>query len=467
EEWAIVDLKLEATHIPGVTKAPRSRFWVFAGLGCALMTVVSIFCGLGIAFSTNYGYVKISPENDAAKELVQVAGLTVWDHNKTAHPLKTGTQTLPAGGYHVDLDGLPKGWRIEPSQFPLHRGETLELKIRYVTPKSAPPIVMVTADNAKKNQQEWAVFLKRDIVETTAFSPKMVLIPPGDFLMGSSNDQLKRHRNELAKKFEKKGPPDNYLKRLNSEAPQHKVRITKPFYLSVNEVTHGQFSRFLSAKEYTTEPETTGKGGTGLVDGRDVGRKREFTWIDPGYKPTKDSPVTNIAWEDAEAYCAWLSNKENKRYRLATEAEWEYACRAGTTNLWSSADDLPKANARDFMWFHWFNPAGKPPSGPLTPQSVGRKKSNEFGLHDMHGNVAEMCSDYWGPAYSDQCPRAGMVIDPKAPKNNPGFGRFARGGCFLDTPFLTPSACRNFLEPSLGYCHVGFRIVCEVPRAPE
>jgi formylglycine-generating enzyme required for sulfatase activity len=349
----------------------------------------------------------------------------------------------------------------------LHRGETLELKIRYVTPKSAPPIVMVTVNNAKKIQQAWAVFLKRDIVETTTFGPKMVLIPPGDFLMGSSNAQLKRHRNELAKKFEKKGPPDNYLKRLNSEASQHKVRITKPFYLSVNEVTLGQFSRFLSAKEYTTEPETTGKGGTGLVDGRDVGRKREFTWIDPGYKPTKDSPMTNITWKDAEAYCAWLSNKDNKRYRLATEAEWEYACRAGTTTLWSFADDLPKANARDFMWFHWFNPAGKPPSGPLTPQSLGRKKSNEFGLHDMHGNVAEMCSDYWGPAYYDQCSKAGMVIDPKGPENNPGFGRIVRAGCFLDTPFLTRSACRNFLEPSLGYCHVGFRIVCEVPLAPE
>jgi formylglycine-generating enzyme required for sulfatase activity/serine/threonine protein kinase len=467
EESAILDLELQPTPIPGVTKAPRSRFWVFAGLGCALMTVVSIFCGLGIAFSTNFGYVKISSEDDAAKDLLQVAGLTVWDHNKTAHPLKTGTQTLPAGGYHVDLDGLPKGWQIEPSQFPLHRGETLELKIRYVTPKSAPPIVMVTSDNAKKIQQEWAVFLKRDIVETTAFGPKMVLIPPGDFLMGSSNEQLKRQRNELAKKFEKKGPPDIYLKRLNSESPQHKVRITKPFYVSVNEVTHGQFSRFFNAKEYTTEPETTGKGGTGLVDGRDVGRRREFTWIDPGYKPTKDSPVTNITWKDAEAYCAWLSNKENKRYRLATEAEWEYACRAGTTTLWSFADDLPKANARDFMWFHWFNPGGKPASGPLTPQSVGRKKSNEFGLHDMHGNVAEMCSDYWGPSYYDQCSKGGMVIDPKGPENNPGFGRIVRGGSFLDMPFLTRSACRNFLEPTFGYCHVGFRIVCEVPLTPD
>jgi hypothetical protein len=85
----------------------------------------------------------------------------------------------------------------------------------------------------------------------------------------------------------------------------------------------------------------------------------------------------------------------------------------------------------------------------------------------MHGNVAEMCSDFWGPAYHDRCLKDGLVIDPKGLESNPGFGRVVRGSSFLDVAYLTRSACRHRLDPNLGYCQVGFRVVCEVPPTSD
>ena len=137
------------------------------------------------------------------------------------------------------------------------------------------------------------------------------------------------------------------------------------------------------------------KGGTELDNGKDIGRKPEFSWRNcgPGYKPTPNHPVTNITWKDAEAFCSWLSKKEGKSYRLPTEAEWEYACRAGTSSLWSFGDDHREQTAREFAWY---SSPQRFASNPTMPSEVGRKMANGFGLFDVHGNVSEMCSDVWG-----------------------------------------------------------------------
>ena len=109
------------------------------------------------------------------------------------------------------------------------------------------------------------------------------------------------------------------------------MRITRPFYLGVYEVTVGQFRQFVEATDYRTEAERDGEGGWGWTGKKWDGRKPEFTWRNIGIPQPDAYPVVNVSWNDAVAFCQWLSGKEGRTYRLPTEAEWEYACRAGTT----------------------------------------------------------------------------------------------------------------------------------------
>ena len=118
------------------------------------------------------------------------------------------------------------------------------------------------------------------------------------------------------------------------------MRITQPFYLGVHEVTRGQFRRFVDEAGYQTEAEKDGKGGWGWnEETKKFEQNPRFTWQNPGFEQTDEHPVVNVSWNDAVAFIAWLSRKEGKTYRLPTEAEWEYACRAGTTTRYSCGDD--------------------------------------------------------------------------------------------------------------------------------
>lgn len=121
------------------------------------------------------------------------------------------------------------------------------------------------------------------------------------------------------------------------------MRITKPFYLGAYEVTVGEFRKFVEDSGYKTDAEKDGIDSwafntkTGKLEPE--GRKPEYTWRNPGWEQTDDHPVVNVTWNDAVAFCEWLSRKEGATYRLPTEAEWEYACRAGTTTRFWSGDD--------------------------------------------------------------------------------------------------------------------------------
>ena len=352
EESAITDVELEPAPAPPAPSPPPARrgSGVLVGLGCSLLTVIAMLGCLGIMVWTNHGEVAVAGEDDKAKAWLEETGLTIWDHNHKAYTLKAGEpQQLPAGGYTVEIDKLPPGLQIDPTRFSLHRGDALDIKVRFVPPQ--PPIpptppksirpttALLTSEQAKKTQNDWAAYLQCEVAnEKNPVKAKMVLIPPGEFVMGSSLQQIKQQ----LMKFEKKATLDGTLARLANEGPPHRVRISKPFYLGATEVTVGQFSKFVAAKAYKTIPETNGKGGTGIEAGRPTARNPKYHWHSLGYSATADSPVTNITWDDAEAYCKWLSERDNKVYRLPTEAEWEYACRAGTTTLWHFGDDLSK-----------------------------------------------------------------------------------------------------------------------------
>src|SRR5262249_23869893 len=148
---------------------------------------------------------------------------------------------------------------------------------------------------------------------TNSLGMKLVLIPAGEFSMGSPGTDPDARPNEM---------------------PIHRVTIAGSFYLGAHEVTVGQFRAFVEATGYRTEAETDGAGGSVPHPGRKgVENDPQSNWLRPGHPVVQvdDEPVVQVSWNDATRFCQWLSEKEGRPYRLPTEAEWEYACRAGTT----------------------------------------------------------------------------------------------------------------------------------------
>jgi len=238
---------------------------------------------------------------------------------------------------------------------------------------------------------------------------KLVQIPAGKFLMGSPKDEKDRQEDEGL-------PPGKWV----NGSPQIEVTISKAFYLGVYEVTVDQYAQFV----------------------KDTGTKHE----EPRFKQTGDHPVVNVSWDDAQAFCQWLSKKTGKTVVLPTEAQWEYACRAGSKTRFSfgdKADDLG-----DFGWYDG-NSMDKDKGAKMT-HPVGQKKPNAWGLYDMHGNAWEWCADFY-VAY------AGAGADPTGPKA--GGLRVLRGGSWDSYPWVCRSAYRIGIDPDHRFGgYGGFRV---------
>jgi formylglycine-generating enzyme required for sulfatase activity len=207
--------------------------------------------------------------------------------------------------------------------------------------------------------------------------------------------------------------------------------------MGVYPVTKGQFAAFVQAEDYKTDVEAgRGPADSGGGMGYDAAKqfvlgepKYKFSWKNTGFEQTDAHPVVNVTWSDAVAFCKWLSKKEGKRYELPTEAEWEYACRAGTrTRFWCGDDvaDLKgKANLGDASLkklspylAQFYAEAPWDDGFPFT-SPVGAFRPNPWGLYDMHGNVAQWCADRYGK-YED-----GNAKDPQGPAS--GQERVLRG----------------------------------------
>ena len=162
---------------------------------------------------------------------------------------------------------------------------------------------------------------------TNSIGVKLILIPAGNFKMGSAESAA------AAAAFFRKAYHEDDLEAdfFMAEHPQHQVRITRPFYLGAHHITRGQFRRFVSDTGYKTDAEN---GVESAVKGWNP-----VSWRIAGFMQTDEHPVVNVSWNDAVAFCKWLSRKEGNDYRLPTEAEWEYACRAGTATHYFSGDD--------------------------------------------------------------------------------------------------------------------------------
>ncbi len=258
---------------------------------------------------------------------------------------------------------------------------------------------------------------------TNSIGMRMVQIPAGEFLMGSADDDASGR---------------------DDERPQHRVRVSKPFYIGAFEVTQAQFEK------------VTGRNPSFFSN---VGRGKRIV----GDLDSADFPVEQVTWTAAVEFCRLLSELlEEKRagrvYRLPTEAEWEYACRAGTTTSFHFGDALSAKQAN----FNGKHPAGGGDIGPFLARTtkVGSYQPNAFGLYDMHGNVWEWCSDWYGADYYKASP-------PTYPRGSAsGSQRVIRGGCWYSDARDCSSHFRNADRPTDGVYYVlGFRVVMTIGGA--
>jgi len=302
---------------------------------------------------------------------------------------------------------------------------------------------------ASKAQQAWAKYLGLDVERTNSLGMKFRLIPPGEFLMGSSPQEIEQIC-QIDKSFNKDLG--------QREQPPHLVRVTRPIWLGQNLVTRGNFRAFVRATGCKTEGERDGKGGYGLI-GTEWKQDRSFTWLSPGFEQTEEHPVCVVSWNDAMAFLDWLS-KEHKMgadYRLPTEAEWEFACRAGTTTIYPNGNDPERlveiGNTADgtfkTMYPKFHSIASQ--DGYVHTSPVGKFAANPWGVYDMIGNVWEWCADRYGENYYGQSP----VEDPVGPES--GSYRVYRGGSWSFSAGDCRSACRRRSVPSRLGSRLGFR----------
>jgi len=262
---------------------------------------------------------------------------------------------------------------------------------------------------------------------TNSIGMKFVLIPAGGFMMGSGISA-----SEVASQY---GGKEEWYKR---EQPQHRVTISKPFYMQTREVTVGQWRSFVQDSGYKTEAETG--GGAYVWTGKKWEKKEGAYWDNPGFGQSDNNPVTCVSWNDVQAFLKWLNSKEGKNYRLPTEAEWEYAARAGSTTRFCYGNN--KDGLDEYAWY------GDNSGRHIHP--VAQKKPNSWGLYDMHGNVWEWCQDWYGD-YS-----SGSVTDPTGPSL--GAARVNRGGGWILSAGLCRSADRDGNAPGGSSGNLGFRL---------
>jgi formylglycine-generating enzyme required for sulfatase activity len=226
---------------------------------------------------------------------------------------------------------------------------------------------------------------------------KLVWIPSGEFDMGSAE-----------------GEPD--------EKPVHRVKLSKGFWMGQNEVTQQQYKEIMSNEPWSSEKYVQESGL---------------------------NPATYISWEEAEEFCRKLSQVEGKNYRLPTEAEWEYACRAGSRTRFSFGDDDQYLD-----YYGWFEGNAWSIEENHVRQ-VGQKYPNAFGLYDMHGNAWEWCSDWYDEDYYS----VSTEIDPQGPSS--GRFRVIRGGAWHFAAWRCRSAIRSKHLPNIKFMSFGFRVVLQ------
>jgi formylglycine-generating enzyme required for sulfatase activity len=292
---------------------------------------------------------------------------------------------------------------------------------------------------AAKSAQEAprAALRPGSLFQDCADCPRMVVVPAGEFSMGS---------------------PAAEAGRGVDEGPQRQVAIAQPFALGRGEVTVAEFRRFVEEAGYRTEAERDARaqGCSGFI--YEAGGQPVTSWRNPGLAQADSHPVLCVSWNDARAYAQWLSKKTGKRYRLPTEAEWEYAARAGTASSRYWGDDPVQAckyaNVADQSRIQtWgFGQKHECTDGHYFTAPAGGYAPNRFGLYDMLGNVWEWTEDCWNASY------AGAPADGTAWTTGDCAQRVLRGGSWSTVPRFARSAARHKNPADYRDNLTGFRL---------
>ncbi len=308
----------------------------------------------------------------------------------------------------------------------------------------APAIAPFNEEQARQYQAAWAAYSKLPVEFTNSIGMRFRLIPPGEFLMGSTPEEIEKIEAEL-KRPELIEHLHFWRPQIESEAPQHKVVLTKPIYVGVTEVTQAQYELVMGTNP--SQFSSTGEGKEAVAN-----------------LETGNYPVEMVSFNESVEFCARLSQHgqlgpfnvfsdhtvttlEGTGYRLPTEAEWEFACRAGTTTRFWGGDET-----EDLIQAGWCsnNAVGR-------THAVGELKANPFGLSDMLGNVWEWVHDGWDPKFYGQF-QENVATDPFSPLSA-GTMPMRRGGSFIQVPQLVRSSSRVLYHTDN---EMGFRVVLVV-----
>jgi formylglycine-generating enzyme required for sulfatase activity len=326
--------------------------------------------------------------------------------------------------------------------------------LKETKPTAAPPGAPrfpFDAETAHRYQRAYADWLGLPAEWRNDLGMMFILVPPGTFLMGSPAEEPGHNSGGY-------------------DESRHSVTLTRPFYLCKCETTTGQFRRFVEATKHVTDVEK--KGGGNAHDEKAVWKHRPGTsWLKPGFAgpfELKDEhPVVHVSHNDSRAFCRWLQERTavpGLTFDLPTEAQWEWACRAGSGDRywWGPDEDttgkVANVGDRSLKRVHpdWPRTVMAMDDGHAFLAPVGNYRPNAFGLHDMLGNVWEFCATRYGPYPKDATTDPGD-LDPKR-----GFA--VRGGGWSNVAADVRSASRNADPPDFGHSNLGFRVAVQLPE---
>ena len=422
-----------------------------------LAVCLVLLLGIVLTITLRHGTLVVEIDENLGKD-VQVTVSQGGEQVKVVDASSGWTLSLSPGKYDLAVQGGDDKFQLDPQSVTVTRGGQAKVKVTLkptasvatattwpadspVGKTGAPSPAVAPFDTAKAEEYQaaWAKHLNVPVEITNSIGMKLVLIPPGEFIMGSPK--------ELIEEELKRPDTDQWYKDLlPGEGPKHPVRITRAFYLGVYHVTQGEYERVMGTNP--SEFSATGKGKD-KVAGQD----------------TKRFPVENVSWNDSVEFCRKLSNLRDEKtagrlYVLPTEAQWEYACRAGSIGRYSFSSGRGSApresEEHELPDYGWFGNN----AGGMT-HAVGRKRPSAWGLYDIHGDVWEWCQDWYDKDYYAASPQN----DPSGPPG--GLHRAHRGGSWHILAGNCRSAFRDRNAPWYHDDHLGFRVSLVLPDTAD